>query len=96
MRLINHYNDDKYGPLIFIDYHYHLYKGAAIDMMMVIIPNQSCSKLQIPLSWSMIILMTMMMVWPLVLIADPYQIHDDVTTANDHYNDGGMGIDSDI
>jgi hypothetical protein len=45
---------------------------------------------------SMIILMTMMMVWPFVLIADPYQIHDDVTTANDHYNDGGMGIDSDI
>jgi hypothetical protein len=45
---------------------------------------------------SMIILMTMMMVWPFVLIADPYQIHDDVTTANDHYNDGGMGTDSDI
>ena len=75
---------------------YHLYKGTAIDMMMMIIPNQSCSKWQIPLSWSMIILMIMRMVWPLVLRAGPYQIHDDMTIANDYYNDGGMGIHSDI
>ncbi len=33
---------------------------------------------------------------PLVLRAGPYQIHDDMTIANDYYNDGGMGIDSDI
>jgi hypothetical protein len=44
----------------------------------------------------MIILMIMMMVWPLILIADRYQLHDDRTIANDHHNDGGMGTDLDI